>query len=283
MKKFWKIAKLVLVGLLMLVSFAHMTCNTYYEWDLWYTGELEIANYIIWLIGFTICFYAIADKIERLWAKIVTGAATSLLYTTFVFLANNLWKYISINNDFNWENPIPYGAMLKWDIGYTYKYGWLRYPIVFAIMFVICGAKILWTRPGVIKIREYLDERLGRWLYISELKKQNLVDLYYDVVEDTKEDKLLDYVDNMPLDETNKKMLMRFIDIKKDTYLIHLLFRRYEDLLTAEEYTHYRNLYIELTKAHIKERQEHYAKAKVVFTLPFKRLDDKFGITDDSV
>lgn len=282
MKKFWKIAKFVLVGLLMLVTFAYMSCHVYYEWNLWYASELEIVCYAIWLIGFAMCFYAIVDRLERLWAKIAAGTVTSLLYTTVVFLGNNFWKYISINNDFNWEDPFLYSDILRWDIGYTYDYGWLRYPLVFAIMFVICGAKILWTRPRVKIIRESLGARIGYWLYIMELKQQSFGELYFDVVEDNKEDKLFDYVDSMPLNEKNKKMLMRFIDVKKDPYLIYLLFWHFEELITAEEYAHYRNLYVEITEARIKAIQEYYATAKVEFTPPFKRLDDKFGITDDN-
>lgn len=280
MKKFWKIAKFVLIVLLMCATFTHMLCNAYYELNLWYSYELEYVNYIVWLIGFVMCFYALEGKFKKLWSKVTSAAVTSFLYTAVVIFTNSLWKYIFINNDFKWELPITYGTILKLDVSYTYAYGWLRYPIVFAATFAICGAKILWNRPKVKKLRESLEDKLGYWLYICDLKSQRFEDLYYDVFEDSKEDKLLDYVENMRLNEENKQMLMRFIDEKNNPYLIDLLCMRFENLLTAEEYAHYRKLYVVCTKARIKERQEYYATAEVAFSPSFKRLDNKFGIID---
>ena len=280
MKKFWKISKNVIPGLLILATFTYMTWDFYTAGYSWYTRDYEKVCYGLWCAVFAIYFYEIADKFKHLWTKILAGITTSFVYTGLVFFANNFWRYICINHNFNWEHPIPLSVVMKWDITYTHNYGEYRYPIVFAVIAILCGLKVFLSHPKIKTIYHGWNDKLCNWLYIKELKKESLSDLYYEVIKDPDTSRLVDYVRNMPLNEDGKSALMNFVDEHRDCFLIYLLFIHYEDLLTKDEYVKYRMLYVDISETCIDKRREHYATAKVEFPEVFGKLDDKFNITD---
>ena len=165
MKNFWKIFKYVILSAL---SVAALILTTYYYYiggDGWFGCNLERACYGIWCITFAACFYDMVDRFIHLWAKIIAAVATSLIYTAFVLFLNNLWRYICINHIFRWEQPVALGTVLKWDLTYTYNYGEYRYPLIFGIIFVICGLMIILSRPKIKAIYRNQYDKLCNWLY----------------------------------------------------------------------------------------------------------------------
>ena len=280
MKKFWKILFYVLIILLAITAVIHLTWEFYNEGYTWYSGDYEKVCYGLWGIVITLCFCAIVNKFKHLWSQITVGITTSLFYTALVFFLNNFWRYICINYDFDWEYPIPLSAVMKWDITYTHNYGEYRYPMVFAVIAVLCGLKIFLSHPKIKRIYQGWNDKLCNWLYIKELKKENLSDLYYEVIKEPDTSRLVDYVRNMPLNEEGKSALMNFVDEHRDCFLIYPLFIHYEDLLTKDEYIKYRMLYADITEKCINRKREYYSTAKVEFPEVFRKLDDKFNITD---
>lgn len=160
MKKGWKITKYTLLALLSLGAFGGMTYYCYNGGNNWLGRDMEKACYGIWCLTLAACFYDIVGKFKHLWARITTAIATSLLLTAIVFLANTFWRYLSINCRFNWECPIPYGEIMKWDITYTYGWGEFRYPMVFIIIFVLCGLKIFLSHPKIKAIYRGWNNKL---------------------------------------------------------------------------------------------------------------------------
>lgn len=279
MKKFWKILFYVIIILLATTAVIHLTWEFYNEGYTWYSRDYEKVCYVLLCLAFVFGFYAIANKFKHRWTQITVGVATSLFYTALVFFLNNFWRYICINYDFDWEYPIPLGVVMKWDITYTHNYGEYRYPIVFIVIAVLCGLKVFLSHPKIKTIYHGWNDKLCNWLYIKELKKESLSDLYYEVIKDPDTSRLVDYVLNMPLNEDGRSTMMNFVDEHRDCFLIYLLFIRYEDLLTEDEYTKYRTVYVDITETCINKRREHYATTKVEFPEVFRRLDDKFNIT----
>lgn len=280
MKNFRKILKYVMLSALSVVAFILMTNYYYTGGDNWFGRDLEKACYGIWCFTFAVFFYDVVSKFRRLRTRIIAAITTSLLLTTIVFLANNFWRYLSINCEFNWEYPIPYGTLMKWDITHTYGWGEFRYPMVFIIIFVICGLKIFLSHPKIKAVYHGWNDKLCNWLYVKELQKERLSELYHEVVEDPDTSRLVDYVRHMPLSDEGKFELMNFIDEQRDCLLIYLLFMHYEDLLTKEEYIKYRMLYEDITETYINKQKEHFATAKVEFPEMFRKLDDRFNIID---
>lgn len=280
MKKIWKILLYVIIIFLAITAVIHLTWEFYNEGYTWYSRDYEKVCYGLWGVVITLCFCAIVNKFKHLWSQIIVGITTSLFYTALVFFLNNFWRYICTNFDFDWEYPIPLSAVMKWDITYTHNYGEYRYPMVFAVIAVLCGLKIFLSHPKIKTIYQGWNDKLCNWLYIKELKRESLSDLYYEVIKDPDTSRLVDYVRNMPLNEDGKTALMNFVDEHRDCFLIYLLFIHYEDLLTKDEYTKYRTLYVYITETYINKRKEHYTGAKVEFPELFIKLDDKFNITD---
>ena len=280
MKKFRKILFYVIIILLAITAVINLTREFYNEGYTWYSGDYEKVCYVLLCLTFVSCFYSIVNKFKHLWIRITVGISTSLSYTTLVFFLNNYWRYICINYDFDWEYPIPLSAVMKWDITYTHNYGEYRYPMVFAVIAVLCGLKIFFSHPKIKTIYHDWNDKLCNWLYIKELKKESLSDLYYEVIKDPDISRLVDYVQNMPLNEDGKFVLMNFVDEHRDCLLIYLLFMHYEDLLTKEEYIKYRMLYVDITETYINKQKEHFATAKVEFPEMFRKLDDRFNIID---
>ena len=280
MKKVWKITKYTLLAILSLGAFFGMTYYYYTGGNNWFGRDLEKVCYGIWCLAFAVCFHDVEGGFKRLWTRIVSGITTSLLLTATVFLANNYWRYLSINCEFNWEYPIPYSTIMRWDILHTYGWGEFRYPMVFVIIFSICGLKIFFSHPKVKAIYHGWNDKFWNWLYIKNLQKENLSELYHEVVEVPDTSDLVDYVRHMPLSEDGKSKLMNFIDKHQDCLLIYLLFMHYGDLLTKEEYVKYRTLYVDITETYIDKQKEHFATAKVELPEMFRKLDDKFNITD---
>lgn len=280
MKKFQKILKYVMLSALSVAAFVLMTHYYYVGGDNWFGRDLEKVCYGIWCFTFAVCFYDVVSRFRHLWTRIIAAITTSLLLTTIVFLANNFWRYLSINCEFNWEYPIPYGTLMKWDITYTHNYGEYRYPMVFAVIAVLCGLKIFLSHPKIKRIYQGWNDKFCNWLYIKELKKESLSDLYCEAIKGPDTSKLVDYVRNMPLNEDSKSELMNCVDEHQDCFLIYLLFMHYEELLSREEYIKYRMLYADITESCINSKREYYATAKVEFPEVFRRLNDKFDITD---
>ena len=279
MRKFLKVVKFIIVGALMVIPFTCLAYHLYYRQLDWHDGVFEKICYGIWFVGVAMFFYEIADKFKRVWSKIVAAVSTSLIYTGLVIAGNTLLKYICINNWFGWIDPIPYDAILKSDITLTYAWAWVRYPAVFLLMLVVCALKAF-DKLWVFGVLFYdLCEKVENWLYLKDLKKQGLLMLYYDCVEDpehTPFKKLYDYILNMPLEPKWKDVLKMFITLKKAGFLIPLLLKRYENMLTKDEYNEFKQLYIEYTEAYLEQKREYYANAKVEFNEVFDRLDEKF-------
>ena len=263
------------VTLLAAVGTIHLTLVTFSEWYTWYMSDYEKICYLLWGIAFLMTFRRMAAGCKKLWTKLSAGVGISLLYTAFVFFLNNYWRCVAINGEFAMDPPFSLATVMGWDITYTNRLGEYRYPAVFAVMLALCGLILLWTRSK--NPTKWLDRFLD-WLALCDLKKRSLDEVYREAREMPEIDGLVDYINRMLQDEAHKAELMEFMDQHQDRLLIRLFLRRFEELVTREEYLKYKAMYVRLFEAYIKEGREYFNTATVEFTDIFEQLDQKFEL-----
>lgn len=112
-------------------------------------------------------FDSICRRPKGRWQKVATGGVISLIFTATLFLANNLWRYLGYNSLFGWDEEIPYTLFLATDITYTYKWGFIRYPLVFCLMAGICGVYLLVTSAKAKRLCKTLIQKGEQWLFLQ--------------------------------------------------------------------------------------------------------------------
>lgn len=166
-------SKILLVSVLLVISVASflMTTNYYEINDTFLYGNIpEWIVYAIWILTASVCFFVVANELEKAWTKISLGALTSFLVTVAVFITNNFWRCITVNLTFGEGDPITYWTVLNWDLNYTYGYGRYRYLLVFGITAIVCGITVLLAHlDAKAKLKKIVASRLLKWLSVEEV------------------------------------------------------------------------------------------------------------------
>ncbi|MBR3837562.1 MAG: hypothetical protein IKJ74_05375 [Clostridia bacterium] len=211
--------------------------------------------------------------------KLLGAGITSILYTAAVFFANNFWRCLNDNFYFGDRFFVPYKAFLLWDITYTTGYGEFRYPLVFAAMLILCGVVIVFTLPRIKEAVGRLRERISRWGYFGLLRLESLEDLYGEYRWNVAKERLSDYVSQMPLTKKSKERLKSYAIENEDGLLIYLFIKRYEKMLTKEEFEFLRQLFVKEQEECIQSQRETYSTATVANPEVFERLEERFRET----
>lgn len=281
MKRVWNVAKYSLLAVLSLGTFAWVTY--YYDTggSSWYGRDYEKVCYAVWALALVVCCAAATKRMRALWKKLLAGGATALTYTAVVFLANNFWRHIEIHSFPGMDTYIPFSDVMRWDATFTYGSGGWRYPMVFALMLLLCVLAILWQHFHFHALCCRGEEAFFDWLADRELRKRSLEDIYGEGVEEVYSQQLVKYVSALPQDNRHKEQMMAFVDRHNDVVLIELLLMHYRNLLTLEEYSHYRAKYLALSEAYIEEQKTYYSMAKAELPPICRWLDRKFDLEDE--
>ena len=112
----------------------------------------------VWIV---ILYHHVVSNNAKCWLKVLAAITSAALYTTFVFILNNIWRAI------RWEGAFGLGLLdiFKWlslmDISYHVGLGELRYPLVFTGMTIFL---LLFRRIAValltMKNRKQLTEMI---------------------------------------------------------------------------------------------------------------------------
>jgi len=274
MKKTGRIAISIVGVFLLVVWYVYTLSSICRDGDQMYTRICEYACYTIWGFIFAELFYAITQRFKRIWIKIAVGSLVSLIFTATLFLANNLCRYAAINARFGGCIFTSYASVLKIDI----DYGLYRYLGVFSLMLMLCMGKLLLTQPRAKAIYGSLAERLKAWFWYGSLSAEMVEDIYCGASEDMFcLEWFFECVQNMPRDESYKKMLISCIEKHPDWMLVRLLLHRFGELMTREEYTKYRELYMKTGEEYIGQKSEYYNSLKENMASSLKELDARFS------
>lgn len=278
MKKILKTTGLILLTTLVALFFDR-TCIEYHKGYWQSAEEAELIFYFFLFLCFGIFFRLLSRKLPSPKTRLTAGAAVSLLFCALIFLSNNYFRYLHLNSLFHWEFVFPYKVLLWRDLNYAAGLGEFRYPLVFAAMMLFCGLTVFFTLP---KVKETLEDRLCRvleWIYLQVLKTERPESVFMEYNEDEPTEKLTDYVLHMPLTEKKKNRLIRLARENDDCLLISLLFQRYEEMLTREEYQGLREQFVTLTKEYILRQRERFSVKTVPLPEVMQRLDEKFDLS----
>lgn len=276
MKRIGKFLLLVTVISLALVGVVHLTRHVSTEYVTRYARDCEKVCYGLCGLSITLLFTWSVGRVKRLWMQVFAAVATSVVFTSLVFLLNNFWRYVSILHLDGGECPFSLFDVMKWDITYTYHYGALRYPILFFSMLAVCGMILVLSHPRTQRWFRALWDKVERWLFVMHLKRQSLADMYYLYAEEGDICSLMDYVGCMPLDESHKAEGLAFVNAQGDLVLLYMLVKRYADILTREEYVMCRNLFLTT----IRERWMTKVSNEIALPDIFQQLDEKFGFSE---
>jgi len=241
---------------------------------------------LLGLILFAV-FCDLENKIKTLWIKATVAAAWSAIYAAIVFVINNFWRYIDLKLQF--DDAFSFEAVLKWDAAYTGGLGCFRYLILFAVMFAFCGFKIFISLPkskavlsewkSAIYDRIYMDDESED---IDADDEMDFTDWFIDGEGQEDVKTLSGLNDVFPYTEEGKTKVMNMIDEDEWEFWIYLLFKRYGDMLTKEEYLKYRDMYIKANEEFIQKNRDRFPEkpnAKECLN-PFADLEAKFVETN---
>lgn len=128
--------------LLLIAAVVSTVCiaNEYLNYKSFILGRqtTELICYSIWcIISLDISRAFIRNKPESVGVKILALFLGALAATAVVLLINSFWQYLELNSMFGWRDPWSYWSFLKDDLIYSYHLGWIRYPAVFACVFIV--------------------------------------------------------------------------------------------------------------------------------------------------
>ncbi len=276
MKKSFKYAVLVLICVLVFLGVSRVACNARYLNE---ANVHEQIAYCVFAFAFVVLVRASTSRIKGLGVKLGIFAVCSLVFSTGVFFANNLWKYLSFNSVFpQGSDGLTYKSFLISDLSYNYGLGEYRYLFVFALMLAALTVIELLMRKGLKARFDRWSESLHEWICMKSFISDDLEDLYLEAREYAIK-RVIRYVDDMPHTEKGKRKLMALAYDYEEAGPVYLLLKKYGDMLTREEYIKYKKLYSERFDKYIKKRKAYDEKRRNI-TAIITELDDKFGIKD---
>lgn len=85
----------------------------------------------VWIV---ILYHHVVGNNAKYWLKVLAAITSAGLYTTFVFILNNLWRAMSWKGAFGWGVKEHFQWLSSMDLTYHIGLGGLRYPLVFVGM-----------------------------------------------------------------------------------------------------------------------------------------------------
>lgn len=218
----------------------------------------EKASYVFLAGVILVSFAFLSRKVDRLWAKLLIAFAHSSVYIIALFFENAFYQYVFMNNFFKSLPKITYTESLMISLRYYIKNGSPHYMLAFLFIMALCAGIIIWRTHKFAELRSALHKRLvfgkddtedygERTLTEEYIKYTSIEEAVVDYPNQTHGLAAVKYILALEKNEENKLEMIRCAEKYEWDVLLDVLFKKYKELITKDEYIRLRTV---ITRKH---------------------------------